>query len=34
MATPPRGTLVLDVGSTNIKLALFDSAGRLAAGVF
>src|SRR5262245_7021954 len=25
---PPRGTLVLDIGSTNTKLVLFDSAGR------
>jgi sugar (pentulose or hexulose) kinase len=29
MRTPPRGTLVLDVGSTNTKLVLFDSEGRL-----
>ena len=28
MQTPPRGTLVLDVGSTNTKLVLFDGAGR------
>jgi sugar (pentulose or hexulose) kinase len=28
MSTPPRGTLVLDVGSTNTKLVLFDAAGR------
>jgi sugar (pentulose or hexulose) kinase len=31
MAEPPRGTLVLDIGSTNTKLALFDGAGRLVA---
>jgi sugar (pentulose or hexulose) kinase len=31
MATPPRGSLVLDIGSTNTKLALFDSDGRLVA---
>ena len=29
MRAPPRGTLVLDVGSTNTKLVLFDGAGRL-----
>ena len=28
MPTPPRGTLVLDIGSTNTKLVLFDGAGR------
>ena len=31
MTKPPRGTLVLDVGSTNTKLVLFDGAGRLLA---
>src|SRR5262245_46073387 len=31
MAMPPRGTLVLDIGSTNTKLALFDADGHLAA---
>jgi sugar (pentulose or hexulose) kinase len=31
MAEPPRGTLVLDIGSTNTKLALFDGEGRLLA---
>ena len=31
MRMPPRGTLVLDVGSTNTKLVLFDGAGRLLA---
>lgn len=31
MPTPPRGTLVLDIGSTNTKLALFDADGRLVA---
>jgi len=28
MRTPPRGTLVLDIGSTNTKLVLFDGTGR------
>ena len=28
MPTPPRGTLVLDIGSTNTKLVLFDGAAR------
>ena len=31
MPTPPRGTLVLDIGSTNTKLVLFDGAGKAAA---
>lgn len=28
MPTPPRGTLVIDIGSTNTKLVLFDGAGK------